>query len=53
MRPLCLGTSGLVRVSRISHSATWAIVVHIFAPLMTHSSPSWTARVMIDATSLP
>jgi hypothetical protein len=33
--------------------ASWAIVVHILAPLMTHSSPSRTARVVAAATSLP
>ena len=53
VRPLCLGTSGLVRVSRMIHLASWAIVVHIFAPLITHSSPSRTARVVSDATSEP
>ena len=31
----------------------WALVVNIFCPLMTHSSPSRTARVWADATSEP
>ena len=53
VRPLCLGRSGSVRVSRMIQSASWAIVVHIFAPLITHSSPSSTALVLIDATSEP
>jgi hypothetical protein len=29
------------------------MVIHILAPLITHSSPSRTARVTMDATSLP
>jgi hypothetical protein len=51
--PLCFGTSESVRVNKISHVAVWAIVVHILAPLMIHSSPSRTARVVIEATSDP
>ena len=31
----------------------WAFVVNIFWPLMTHSSPSRTARVCAAATSEP
>ena len=53
VNPLCLGASGSVRVSRMSQLAAWAMVVHILAPLITHSSPSRSARVTIDATSLP
>ena len=53
VRPLCLGTSGFVRVSRITQSDTCAMVVHIFWPVITHSSPSRTAFVVMDATSEP
>jgi len=53
VRPLCLGTSVSVRVNKISHLASCAMVVHILAPLITNSSPSRTARVTMDATSLP
>ena len=53
VRPLCLGTSGLVRVSRITQSASWAMVVHIFWPFITHPSPSRTALVVMAAKSEP
>ena len=54
VRPLCLGTSGSVRVSRMSHLASWAMVVHILAPLITHSSPSRIgAGLDADARSEP
>ena len=51
--PLCLGTSGLVRASRIPKSATWAKEFHTFCPLTTNSSPSRTARVRRLARSDP
>ena len=53
VRPLCLGTSGLVRVSRITQSASWAMVVHIFWPLITQPSPSRAALVVMAAKSEP
>ena len=51
--PRCFGASGSVRASRNMKSASWAWLVHTFWPLMTHSSPSRTARVDSDARSLP
>ena len=53
VRPLCLATSVLVRVSRNTYWASWARVVNIFWPLMVHSSPSRTALVAQAATSEP
>ena len=53
VRPWCLGTSGSVRVSSRTQSDSWAMVVHIFRPSITHPSPSRTARVVIAATSEP
>ena len=51
--PLCLGTSGLVRVTRNVYWQLCAPVVNIFWPLITHSSPSRTARVLTLARSDP
>ena len=42
--PRCLGASGSVRVSTKIQLARWPAEVQIFWPLMTHSSPSSTAR---------
>ena len=42
--PLCFGASGSVRVSTKIQLARWPADVQIFWPLMTHSSPSSTAR---------
>ena len=53
VRPLCLGRAGSVRVSRKTWVANWALEVKIFCPLMTHSSPSRTARVLAPAMSDP
>ena len=49
VRPLCLGTSGLVRARTKTCEQTWAVLVNIFCPLITHSSPSLTARVLARA----
>ena len=51
--PLCLATSWLVRARRNTKLASWASVVNIFCPLMTHSSPSRSALVLMEATSDP
>jgi hypothetical protein len=48
-----LGTSVLVRVTRNVYWQLWAPVVNIFWPLITHSSPSRTARVLTAARSEP
>ncbi len=53
VRPLCLGNVGSVRVMRKTYWQYWAPVVKIFWPLMTHSSPSRTARVLAPAMSEP
>ena len=53
VRPLCLGSVGSVRVIRKAYWQFWALVVKIFCPLMTHSSPSRTARVLAPAMSDP
>ena len=42
--PLCFGASGSVRASTKIQLARWPADVQIFWPLMTHSSPSSTAR---------
>ena len=42
--PLCLGTSGSVRASTKIQLARWPAEVQIFWPLITHSSPSSSAR---------
>ncbi len=51
--PRAPSTSSEVRASRQSQSAWAPLVMNIFEPLMTHSSPSRTARVRMPATSLP
>ena len=51
--PLCLGASGSVRVSTKIQLAVSAADVQIFCPLITHSSPSSTARVPRLARSEP
>ena len=51
--PLCLGSVGSVLVIRKIWVANWALVVKIFCPLMTHSSPSRSARVLALAMSDP
>ncbi len=51
--PLCFGASGSVRATSMHHFAWWAIVVHTFWPVTTHSSPCRTARVFSDARSEP
>ena len=53
VRPLCLGSVGSVRVMRKTCVPFWALVVKIFWPLMTHSSPSRSARVLALAMSDP
>ena len=44
LMPRCLGASGSVRQSTKIQLADWPAEVQIFWPLMTHSSPSRTAR---------
>ena len=51
--PLCLITSGLLRAMRSPMCALCASVVQTFCPLITHSSPSRSARVPSVATSDP
>ena len=51
--PLCLGSDVSVRVIRKTCVANWALEVKIFCPLITHSSPSRTARVLALAMSDP
>ena len=51
--PRCLGTSQSVRASSRPRSAWWALVLHSFWPLTTHSSPSRSARVVSPARSEP
>ena len=51
--PLCRGRSGSVRQASQIQSAYWINDVHIFWPLITHSSPSRTARVFSEARSVP
>ena len=51
--PLCLGTLGSVRVMRMPQSECWAPEVQIFWPLITHSSPCFSARVRRPARSEP
>jgi hypothetical protein len=48
-----LGTSGSVRVRSMPKLEVWARVVQTFWPLTTHSSPSFTARLGMPATSEP
>ena len=51
--PRAPSASSDVRASKHSQSAWTPLVMKSFEPLMTHSSPSRTARVRIPATSLP
>ena len=51
--PACLGASGSVRNRPNIISASVACVVQIFWPLMTHSSPTSSARLDSDARSEP
>ena len=51
--PLCLGTSVLLRVSMKTWVPRWAVLVNIFCPLISHSSPSRSDRVLAAATSEP
>ena len=52
--PCCfLGASGSVRTRLKIQSACWPSVVHVFWPLITQSSPSFTALVVSDARSEP
>ena len=51
--PACFGTSGSVRHRQNMKSESTAPVVQIFWPLITHSSPTSSARVESDARSLP
>ena len=51
MIPVCRSPD--VRAKTVYRSATPALVIQHFVPLITQSSPSCTARVVIEATSLP
>jgi hypothetical protein len=51
--PLCFGADGFVRARTKIQLAVWADDVQIFWPLMTHSSPSSSARVPRLARSEP
>ena len=42
--PLCLTTSGSVRVISSPHCENWAPELQVFCPLTIHSSPSRSAR---------
>ena len=53
LSPLCFGVSGSVRAAIQPQLERWAPVVQIFCPLMTKSSPSWTALVWSEARSEP
>lgn len=53
MIPRCLSSCAPVRAASHRWVATDAPVVQIFWPLMTYSSPSFTARVRSDPRSLP
>ena len=52
-RPLCFGASRSVRHSTKNHCAQCASDVHTFWPVITHSSPSSSARVCTLARSEP
>ena len=43
----------LVRAKIRSYGAAWMPVFHVFSPLITHSSPSRTARVSMCVASEP
>ena len=51
--PACLGWSGSVRASSMPMSETWPPEVHTFWPVITHSSPSRSARHWRLARSEP
>ena len=51
--PAASPSSPLVRAKTKSWVALWTPVFHIFSPLMTHSSPSRSARVSIQVASEP
>ena len=51
--PRCLGASWSVRTQSHSCVAMCARLFQIFCPLMTHSSPSRSARVFRLARSVP
>ena len=51
--PWCFGASGSVRAASQMCVATSASEVQIFWPLITHSSPTRTARVRSEARSVP
>src|SRR5215208_5644037 len=53
VRLLCCGASGSVLVIRKTYWQLCAPVVNIFEPLITHESPSRTARVLHVAMSEP
>ena len=53
MIPARLGTSGSVRAKSTAWLDRWAQVVQTFCPVITHSSPSRSARVASDARSDP
>ena len=54
VRPWCFfGASASVRATSMHHFAYCAIEVHTFWPVITHSSPSLTARVLSAARSEP
>ena len=53
MSPSWRSLSGSVRASRNTKSETWALVVNIFWPSITHPSSTWRARVWTVATSEP
>ncbi|MCY1311845.1 hypothetical protein D9M70_622050 [compost metagenome] len=42
-----------VRATTSTRSAWWPLVMKVFEPLMTYSSPSRTARVLIACRSEP
>ena len=51
--PRCFGASGSVRAASQPMFEKWPPLVQILLPLITHSSPSRTARVCNDARSDP
>ena len=51
--PRCLGASGSVRQASQTWEAVSAALVQSFWPLMSQSSPSFTARVSRAARSVP
>ncbi len=53
LMPRCLGAAGSVRARTKIQLARWPAEVQIFWPLITHSSPSRTARVCSEARSEP